>query len=490
LPLAGRTVTFGIGTEVRRATTDATGLASATLPLLQNPHDDTLRAVFDESTDFLGSALTTPFSITKQATTLSLLPGSFSGTYAGSLPFVATLSDPSSRRLRDQSVFFVLTGGGHAYATTAITDFEGRASLPGVPLPVGSYSVTVAYGGTIALGNGESVTQASDRFLPATPASAQLTITPRDARPTYTGALRASTTCRTCDIATVTASATIQDQSLFTASTTTASSAADVRTATVTFVDRASNTQLCTAPVGLVSVSETRVGTAACTWIARIDTQSARNFTVGLVIGGSYAHNNATDNLNITVTRPTQAQINADGTFALTHAAGLLNPDSTTTARFAADASSVSHEDEETVARSASDISHDHRSRGLPGHPELTLRSAGHTYRLVDETLTSLVVAPGPGSTLSGTLDGVVHIEDVTDPEHAVLVDDKALLQLSATSVAAAEPTDDGERQSNRSTPTVGISVWRSSGGLWFSSAWDGVHTLQQNLASGHLNAS
>jgi hypothetical protein len=193
--LAGQTVSFGIGTEIRKAVTDATGLAKASLQLLQTPHDDTLRVVFGETTNFLGTDISAPFSITKQGTQLSISPTATTVTSGTATPFVATLSDASAdhRVLREQSVFFVLTGGGQAYATTAITDFAGRAPLPNVPLPAGTYTLAASFGGTIALGNGQTVTQSNDRFQPSS-ASATLTLlTGGDTTPPITTAAVAPT---------------------------------------------------------------------------------------------------------------------------------------------------------------------------------------------------------------------------------------------------------------------------------------------------------
>jgi hypothetical protein len=500
-PLGGRTVSFGIGTEVRRAVTDATGLATATLPLLQTPQDDTLRVVFDESNDFLGSADSTPFSITKQATTLALSPGSFSGAYPGPLPFEATLSDasPEHRVLREQSVFFVLSGAGQTYATTSITDFAGRAALPSVPLPIGTYTLKAYFGGTIALGNGHTVTQANDRFLPSSSTSATLTLTARDARPTYTGALVASPPCRTCDTAIVTASATIQDASLLggASGSNTSGTTADVRNATVAFVDRATGRSLCSAPVGLVNPSDTRLGTAACTWSASLATQNSITYTVGIVVSGSYAHDSPDQNVQVTVSRAALIHLNGEGTLALVHAAGQLLPNTAKLARFTVDAgppgdNSFSADD----ARAAGEGRNDQPEHSLPGRLELTFQIPGHTYRLISTTLTSLAAPPGTASnsstasaaTVMATLHGSVRIEDVTDPEHVQVLDSSALLQVTASETPQANATNEDADDPQRSTGAFGITAWRSSGGLWFASEWDGLKTAPQTLASGHLH--
>ena len=44
--------------------------------------------------------------------------------------------------------------------------------------------------------------------------------------------------------------------------------------------------------------------------------------------------------------------------------------------------------------------------------------------------------------------------------------------------------TDKGE---SGSADTTGVTVWNKSGGLWFSSNWNGIKTVEQLLAGGNL---
>ena len=36
-------------------------------------------------------------------------------------------------------------------------------------------------------------------------------------------------------------------------------------------------------------------------------------------------------------------------------------------------------------------------------------------------------------------------------------------------------------------TDSIAVTVWNRSGGLWFTSRWDGVRTVEQELAGGNL---
>jgi hypothetical protein len=178
-PLAGRILTFGVGSERRQVITDANGMATASIALLQTPGVYDVRASFDETSDLLGSS-TAPlsFTITKRATALSITPAC--------TPLVATLRDTSSgaRTLRDQSVVFQATTGGQTFWSYDITDFAGRARLTN-GLADGTYSVTASFGGTIDLGGGVTASQTNDRYLGSS-AITTLAVNPADTTVTNT----------------------------------------------------------------------------------------------------------------------------------------------------------------------------------------------------------------------------------------------------------------------------------------------------------------
>ncbi|MGH2450700.1 MAG: right-handed parallel beta-helix repeat-containing protein [Candidatus Limnocylindria bacterium] len=182
-PLAGRSLTFGLGSERRRATTGANGVATATLPLLQTPGDYEVRVSFSETAEHLGSSAAAPFVIAKQGTQLALEPSCE--------PLGATLRDTSNsdpneaRRLRDHTVFFNVSGAGEAHAAAVITDFAGRAPLGAVPLPAGVYTVVASFGAAVVAG-GTTLTLTNDRYQGSS-VSASLDLKAADPVVTYTG---------------------------------------------------------------------------------------------------------------------------------------------------------------------------------------------------------------------------------------------------------------------------------------------------------------
>jgi hypothetical protein len=63
-------------------------------------------------------------------------------------------------------------------------------------------------------------------------------------------------------------------------------------------------------------------------------------------------------------------------------------------------------------------------------------------------------------------------------PNAPLSVDGNATLQVNLT--------DRGEPGGN---DTIAITVWNKSGGLWFSSRWNGTTSLEQLLGGGNLIA-
>lgn len=170
--LPGQVVTFALGSQETKATTDAGGVAEVSFPVLGLPGVYELRASFEGDNVYLPSAAATRCTITRQTTALNLVPGA--GTYyvkAGvQTPFVASLA-AGGGNLAERTVFFVLSNPGlGTYPFPVITDFAGRAQLS--PLPVGAvpdgvYQLSVYFGSGIP---GMPVNASDPRYLDATTA--------------------------------------------------------------------------------------------------------------------------------------------------------------------------------------------------------------------------------------------------------------------------------------------------------------------------------
>ncbi len=173
-PVADRYLSFRVGPQTRTVITNASGEATADLALLGLPGSTELTVAFGGDSEYEASFETVPFTITKMATLLTLEPAEATIEVGQAPPFVVTLKDVLGRPFGQKTVFFILTGANGAYAEAVITDFAGRASLSGVPLPAGTYIVAVYFSGTIPLPSG-SLSLPDDRYLP-TAASGLLTI--------------------------------------------------------------------------------------------------------------------------------------------------------------------------------------------------------------------------------------------------------------------------------------------------------------------------
>ncbi len=173
-PLANQYLSFRVGPQTRTVLTDGSGVATTELALLGLPGSAELAVTFGGDAVYEASFDTEPFTITKQATVLTLEPASATVEVGELAPFVATLMDVSGRPFGQKTVFFIITGDNGTYAEAVITDFAGRASLTALPLPAGMYTVDVYFSGTIPLPSG-NLNLPDDRYLPSS-VSGSLTI--------------------------------------------------------------------------------------------------------------------------------------------------------------------------------------------------------------------------------------------------------------------------------------------------------------------------
>ncbi|MBI4730206.1 MAG: Ig-like domain repeat protein [Acidobacteria bacterium] len=121
---AGQTVTFTLGTASVAATTDAGGVATATLALAQDPADYTVASAFAGDANYASSSDGDPFSILKRPTALAY-SGDASGYWTETATLRAVLTDVrAGGPVAGQTVAFTLgTAGG-----TGVTGSDGVAT--------------------------------------------------------------------------------------------------------------------------------------------------------------------------------------------------------------------------------------------------------------------------------------------------------------------------------------------------------------------------
>jgi hypothetical protein len=286
------------------------------------------------------------------------------------------------------------------------------------------------------------------------------------AQPFYTGMLFASTSSSTVSTATVTLSATVKD---FCAIDGDYCPGADITTALIRFVNRDLPTTdpgyylTGWLPVGLVQVGNTLVGSATADVVFNVGSSDAKQYTVGILVGGAYYRNRSEDDAIVTVAKPLSSFASGGGLIILTNSFGIKAGDSATRTHFGFNAK------------------YNSRMTNLQGTANLifhrTETDGMHTYQVKGINMTSLsVVGATASSPARATLSCKANIRDITDPLLPVSLDGNATLQMTMT--------DMGEPGKN---DAISITVLNKSGGLWFTSDWNGVKAVEQLLAGGNL---
>ncbi len=163
-PIPGQPIEIGLGAQRKIKTTGPNGVVTITLPLMGRPRIDEVHASFAGSDYFQASAVTTNFTITKQATTIQLQPASLTITPTQSAIITATLKDMTGRPLGNKQLFFVLEGNGQRIASSLTTNFAGIARVSFPSLDAGHYTMTTHFCGEIMVSNDVTVTQEDERY--------------------------------------------------------------------------------------------------------------------------------------------------------------------------------------------------------------------------------------------------------------------------------------------------------------------------------------
>jgi hypothetical protein len=241
----------------------------------------------------------------------------------------------------------------------------------------------------------------------------------------------------------------------------------DISHATVTFVNRDTNATLCTAPVGLVSASDTKVGTATCNaQLTASSTQGGTPYNIGIIVGGYYTRNSSDDDTGINVYIPQSNFITGGGYLVNSASAGLYPGALGQKTNF------------------GFNVKYNKSGTNLQGNINTIIRNNGRVYQIKGNSMTSLGVQPcasgNPSTTCAATatFNGKATIQDITNPTSAISIDGNATLQVTMTDKGTPGTND-----------TIGITVWNKAGGTWFSSNWSGTKTLEQLLGGGDLSA-
>lgn len=257
-----------------------------------------------------------------------------------------------------------------------------------------------------------------------------LTVTAEDARVIITSPLFATASAPAP--ARITLSATVKDISA-TADAAGDTSSGDIRNATLAFVDRATGATLCTAPIGLASADDQRIGVATCTFTGSFPTGTS-SLVLGARVGGYYTRDDASDDVTMTIAAPTADFVTGGG----------------------------------STASGAFNVNIQYDKKGLKG--TFTLKTT--QYEITATMLDSLAIqrsATGGTAYIAGTAT-------LRDTATGAMLDPAAPLLVTAT--------DDGEPSTR---DTLSVTVLKKDGGFWLITGWDVTRPISQPLANGNV---
>ncbi|HEU5179706.1 MAG TPA: S8 family serine peptidase [Candidatus Polarisedimenticolia bacterium] len=451
--VCGATVSYTTGVSGTCGTLSTVPASGSLFPIGTTP-------VTSTATTSGGGVTTCGFNVTVNqiATVSTVTPTPGTQQYSDPVTFTATVTPGvcDSTQAATSVTFFVGTqnlgtvpltpggGGLQASLTRALEEPIPYGTAPTGQMAPGVHNVTAVLNGTSPL------------FVVTNPAPAPLTITQEDARATYTGALFVSTSSASSGTATVTLAATVQD---ITATPDAAGDGdfGDIRHATVTFINRDTNTAIATVPVGLVNGADTKTGTATYAWAVNIGTANSASFTVGIRVNNYYTRDVATEDTVITVSRPLSGDFITGGGYLVMSSSGGQVPGETGTKN-----------------NFGFDVKYNKSMTNLQGHINTIVRNGGRIYQIKGTVMTSLAVNSVAGTAV---FNGRASIRDITNPLSPISIDGNASLQVVMTD--NGEPGIDSD--------SIGITLWDKNGGLWFSSSWNGTGTAEQLLGGGNL---
>ena len=204
---------------------------------------------------------------------------------------------------------------------------------------------------------------------------------------------------------------------------------------------------------------------ATYNWNVDIGAANSQSYTIGIIVNNYYTRNSSNDNSIITVSKPLGDFITGGGYLNLQSSAGIKAGDAGTKNNF------------------GFNVKYNNSNKNLQGNINTIVRrmesNVLKVYQIKGNAMTSLSVNSTINSSHpypTAVFNGKANITDITNPLLPVSVDGNATLQVTIT-----------DRGEPGSSDGIGITVWNKSGGLWFSSKWDGTKTTEQLLAGGNL---
>lgn len=295
-----------------------------------------------------------------------------------------------------------------------------------------------------------------DDDLGKTVKTADIVIEPEDARATYIGATVVSAPSVNNGYIDVELRATIQDSSDVAGLVPPDLTPGDIRKATVTFVDRATDTVLCTAPV--VEMFEGNTVRAGATCIARLSSTGSGpqwGYDVGIVVGGWYARDDAADDARVTVVKPNQAYVTLGSVIRADSPAGPYGPDKSS-----------------TITIDGTDFRFGKGFLSIQSQAYIEFTSGGVPYMGVITGVDSFGMYRDANGRNVAEVQGWVTIRSAVRKQPSVLVGSHLRILLRFT---------------GGSPSTVSFAIFDATGKLVAASNWDTVQPVGANVAWGSV---
>jgi len=289
-----------------------------------------------------------------------------------------------------------------------------------------------------------------------------LTIEKEIACADYSGVLFASTPSPSSDKFTVVLAATVREKY-------SDGNYCDIRKAKVDFYN--GTTKLNTTPisVGLVNSDDYTYGTAMFEWTSGLPSVGYNTYEINIkIVGENYEGIDCNGSYTpINVSKPMGEFITGGGYLVLTNSNGIKKGDVGSNNNF------------------GFNVKWNKSLKNLQGNMNTIIRRTEpdgyiHTWQVKGNVMSSLSVN---ASLKEATFTGKASISDITDEtdKPGIVIgsgDGNATIQVIMKDVA--EPGKDLD--------LLGITVWNKTGGVWYSSNWNGSKTVSQPIAKGNLN--
>lgn len=175
---AGRTVTFSLsGGGSVNATTNASGVATATLPMNGPVRNGTISASFAGAADLAAASTSTAFAVQQNPTSTSVLPSQPTVTIGDDVSFSATVT-PAVGSNPGGTVQFLVDNAAFGAPRPVTGGTATSANLNTGALSLGNHTVQAVYNGDANFATSTSSTVLFRVRVPLLPASASLSVAP------------------------------------------------------------------------------------------------------------------------------------------------------------------------------------------------------------------------------------------------------------------------------------------------------------------------